>query len=367
MVTSEFRKMASGVPLLQSFAGSEGAPTSSVDGERLTGAKSAYAAGDASLSRAVHQQFQQTVAERKTQREALMHPETAVDEGEFVRPAVFGGLDGVNTSFSLLAGAIGVDLGWSHLIAISCAQVFAGAFGMGFGEYVSARAERQIALRERKREQWEVENYPEGEIAEMIDIYTQNGLSEEDAEQVARTLSKYPKFWVDHMLLHEIGILPPSDTDSSWRSALVMFFSFVLAGSMPILSYILVGLTVCGVTDSMVISNNLESELAAFPAKDVPRFMGDNSGSSSAGTMQVDLLSEGDGLSKRNIDARCLSDYGMDIACIVTFLTLFLLGYSKNKIAEQNAWVGGGAMAFQGAVAGVISYYVGVQIGGATS
>ena len=45
------------------------------------------------------------------------------------------------------------------------------------------------------------------------------GLSHEDAVQTARTLSKYPAFWVDHMLLHEIGIIPPSEEDDAWRSS----------------------------------------------------------------------------------------------------------------------------------------------------
>ncbi len=61
---------------------------------------------------------------------------------------------------------------------------------------------------EKLRERWEVDNYPEGEIQEMVCIYNNYGISDKDAEIVARTLSKYKDFWVDHMLLHEIGILP---------------------------------------------------------------------------------------------------------------------------------------------------------------
>ena len=54
-------------------------------------------------------------------------------------------------------------------------------------------------------------------------------MTEEDATLVARTLSKYRKFWVDHMLMHEIGIMPPEDEDNAWKSALVMFFSFLVS------------------------------------------------------------------------------------------------------------------------------------------
>ena len=95
---------------------------------------------------------------------AADHPENTLEEGEFVRPAVFGGLDGISTSFSLLTAAIGMKLSLMNLVGISVAQVLAGAFGMAFGEYMSSKAERQIALREKNREAWEVENFPEGGI-----------------------------------------------------------------------------------------------------------------------------------------------------------------------------------------------------------
>lgn len=67
-----------------------------------------------------------------------------------------------------MAGGVSINLSRGHLVAISIAQVFAGAFAMAFGEYVSAKAERQIALRELNRERWEVENFPEGEVMEMV-------------------------------------------------------------------------------------------------------------------------------------------------------------------------------------------------------
>ena len=55
-----------------------------------------------------------------------------------------------------------MNLSLMNLVGISVAQVLAGAFGMAFGEYMSNKAERQIALREKNREAWEVENFPEG-------------------------------------------------------------------------------------------------------------------------------------------------------------------------------------------------------------
>ena len=38
---------------------------------------------------------------------------------------------------------------------------------MGVGEFLSSKANNEWVLSERKREEWEMENYPEGEIQEV--------------------------------------------------------------------------------------------------------------------------------------------------------------------------------------------------------
>jgi DNA damage-binding protein 1 len=154
---------------------------------------------------------------------------------KYLKPFVFGGLDGISTMFAFLAGAVGADLGISHVVAIGCAQLFAGAIGMGLGEYLSAEAEQAVAKREQGRERREAKNNPEGEISKMVQLYTEKGMSQEDASIVAKTLSKYQDFWVEHMML-----LPPEEENlGSVIQGVVMFFSFMLIGGLPLLAYIL--------------------------------------------------------------------------------------------------------------------------------
>lgn len=137
----------------------------------------------------------------------------------------------------------------------------------------------------------------------MVQIYLKNGISVSDAQIVAHTLSKYPKFWVEHMLLHEIGILPPGeDSQAPYKSAIAMFVSFLVFGSVPIATYLIFG---------------------AFA------------------------------------DSNEVAQYGFAVACAVTILTFFILGAVKNTITENNPWLGGLQMAFQGFCAGSISYLIG--------
>ena len=169
----------------------------------------------------------------------VTHEEPTLTQGRYAKPFVFGALDGLATIFALVAGSVGADLAASSLLAVGVGNLIAGALGMGIGEYVSSKADRDVALREEARERWEVENNAEGEVFEMIQIYESKGLSTDDATVVARILSKYPKFWVEHMMLTEIGMLPADENESPFMSGFVMFISFVMFGSVPLLSYYL--------------------------------------------------------------------------------------------------------------------------------
>eukprot|EP00127_Corallochytrium_limacisporum_P000792 Clim_evm78s25 gene=Clim_evmTU78s25 len=70
-----------------------------------------------------------------------------------------------------------------------------------------------------RREYWEFDNYPEGEIKEMIAIYKGRGVQEKDAKSVLRTLQSYRDFFVEHMITLELGFIPrPKPTDFFLRA-----------------------------------------------------------------------------------------------------------------------------------------------------
>eukprot|EP00978_Attheya_sp_CCMP212_P040752 scaffold225773_cov24-Attheya_sp.AAC.1 len=68
-----------------------------------------------------------------------------------------------------------------------------------------------------------MENYPEGEIREMIDIFISKGMSPPDAESVITTMAKYQDFFVDMMMTEELGLQVPDDdhVQESFREGVV--------------------------------------------------------------------------------------------------------------------------------------------------
>ena len=80
---------------------------------------------------------------------------------------------------------------------------------MGVGEFLSSKANNEWILSEREREEWEMQNFREGEIQEMIDIYVNKGLTLEDATIVIKTMAKYEDFFVDIMMQQELELQVP--------------------------------------------------------------------------------------------------------------------------------------------------------------
>jgi DNA damage-binding protein 1 len=82
---------------------------------------------------------------------------------------------------------------------------------MGVGEFLSSKANNEWILSEKKREEWELENFREGEIQEMVDIYINKGLTPEDARTVIETMAKYDGFFVDVMMQQELELQVPEE------------------------------------------------------------------------------------------------------------------------------------------------------------
>lgn len=162
--------------------------------------------------------------------------------GGMLKPIIFGGLDGILTSFAIVAGAAGGRLDPSVVLILGFSNIFADALSMGVGEFLSSKAENEWILAERRREEWEFENYPEGEIAEMIEIYESRGMSSDDAKLVINTMAKYKDFFVDVMMTQELELQCPEEDylQENFREGIVMFTSFATFGAMPLLGYVII-------------------------------------------------------------------------------------------------------------------------------
>jgi VIT1/CCC1 family predicted Fe2+/Mn2+ transporter len=161
--------------------------------------------------------------------------------GDYVKSIIYGGLDGIITTFAVVAAVAGSGMEVSVVIVMGFANLFADGLSMGFGDFLSSQAEDAFARNEMKREAWEVKNHLEGEKKEMIELYESKGLSKEDSTAIVDIISKDPKIFVDIMMVEELGIMPPDDdTSGAWKNGAVTFCSFCIFGCVPLLAYVIV-------------------------------------------------------------------------------------------------------------------------------
>ncbi len=159
----------------------------------------------------------------------------------YLKSVVYGGLDGTITTFAVVAGVEGASLNPNVILILGFANLIADGIAMAFGDFLSTRAEQQYHATERAREEWEMENYLEGEKKELIELYEEKGISSEDATTLVGILANHPEVMVDTMMVVELGIL--EDHDSPMGNAIATFLSFAVFGFVPLVVFVVIHFT----------------------------------------------------------------------------------------------------------------------------
>ena len=158
--------------------------------------------------------------------------------GDVIRDVVYGSLDGIITTFAVVAGAAGANFPPSIVIIFGFANLVADGISMGSGNFLGTKSERDFILAERGEEEREVEETPEDGREEIRQIYRSKGFEGELLEQVVKTITADKKRWVDVMMKEKLNLQDPNELRPV-RNGIITFFSFIVAGLVPLLAYIL--------------------------------------------------------------------------------------------------------------------------------
>ncbi len=156
--------------------------------------------------------------------------------GGALRAAVFGASDGLVSNFSLVMGVAGGAGDGSVVLLAGAAGLFAGAFSMAAGEWVSIRSQRELYEREIAIEAEELARFPEEERQELELIYQAKGVSPEEARVLAERLMASPSSALDTLAREELGV-DPADLPSPWLASASSFVSFAAGALLPIVPF----------------------------------------------------------------------------------------------------------------------------------
>ncbi len=188
--------------------------------------------------------------------------------GGWLRPAVFGAMDGLVSNLALMTGVAGGALSQQTIIITGLAGLAAGAFSMAAGEYTSVASQRELVQAELDIERAELRKHPKDEQDELAALYESRGVEPELARKVAEQLSRDPEQALEIHAREELGI-DPSDLPSPAVAAISSFGSFALGALLPVLPYLLgasaiwpavllalVGLFACGAVVARVTARS---------------------------------------------------------------------------------------------------------------
>jgi vacuolar iron transporter family protein len=164
--------------------------------------------------------------------------------GGWLRPTVFGTVDGLVTNASLIAGLGGGGVSAHTIILTGAAALVAGAFSMGTGEYVSVTNQNELVHAEVATERTMHARFPAAEQAELADTFAGYGADAETAARMAAAVSADPDTALRVHTREELGV-DPFELPSPVFAGLSSLIAFSAGALIPLLPY-LAGLSVLG-------------------------------------------------------------------------------------------------------------------------
>ncbi|MEX5728994.1 VIT1/CCC1 family predicted Fe2+/Mn2+ transporter [Rhodovulum iodosum] len=163
---------------------------------------------------------------------------------EFLKQIVYGGNDGIVTTFAIVAGFAGAraegvaEIGALAVLVFGLANLFADAVSMGLGEFLSGRAQRDLYAAQHAGTLRHVRHDTGHARGRLAGLLQGRGLSSSDAEAASAILARNPALMAELLMRYDKGLDHP-DGDSPAINGLFTFFSFVVFGVVPLVPYFL--------------------------------------------------------------------------------------------------------------------------------
>ncbi len=162
--------------------------------------------------------------------------------GGWLRPTVFGAVDGLVTNASLIAGVGGGGVAPHTIVLTGLAGLVAGAFSMGAGEYVSVTNQNELVHAEVALEADMHARFPQQEHDELLDRFVSYGADRQTATTMAEAVARDPERALRLHTREELGV-DPHDLPSGLLAGGASFVAFSVGALLPLLPYLFGGRT----------------------------------------------------------------------------------------------------------------------------
>ena len=154
----------------------------------------------------------------------------------YLRDWIYGGIDGVVTTFAVVASVVGADLSSKVVLVLGLANLVADGFAMAAGNYSGTQAERDDYNRLLAVERRHIAVVPDGEREEIRQIFGGKGFSGVNLETIVDVITADESRWAKTMVTEEYGLAPTPKSPA--LAALCTFAAFALCGVVPLVTYL---------------------------------------------------------------------------------------------------------------------------------
>lgn len=156
---------------------------------------------------------------------------------EYLGEIVYGGIDGIVTTFAIVAGSVGAGLSSAIILILGFANLVADGFSMGVGAYLSSKSEKDLY----DKKKLEVMNMVQGERSDdkglVHKIYKRRGFKGKLLEDAVEVAMKDKDHFVDVVMSEEYEMLP--EKKSPFAIGLATYIAFIIVGFTPLMIYVL--------------------------------------------------------------------------------------------------------------------------------
>lgn len=158
--------------------------------------------------------------------------------GAYLKDAVYAANDGIITTFAVVAGVVGASLEPIVILVLGFANLFADGVSMAGGNYLGTKSESDLYKKQYAENKRLFEEDKEAYKKRIVGFLQKKGCAEKDVVNVAELIIHNDKFSLDFIMHEEVGLIE-QEAARPVKGALVTLFSFMTAGLIPLLPYIL--------------------------------------------------------------------------------------------------------------------------------
>ncbi|GMR70202.1 VIT1/CCC1 transporter family protein [Aerococcus viridans] len=174
---------------------------------------------------------------------------------DYVKSMVYGGLDGIITTFAVVSGVTGGALDFQIIIVLGFSNLLADGLSMAVGDYLSSKSENEFISKEIEQHQSNFKYDFQSKLNDFKEYYINKGLTETDASLISETLAKYPEVIEQERINMIFGT---AETEAHpMFNALITFFSFILFGFIPLIAYVFASFSTFLMENTFIVASIL--------------------------------------------------------------------------------------------------------------